>query len=136
MYIQLQMCVYFYVSGVSCTYYFIPCFKSFYSITYFGNIPMSDICFCLFLLLSLYSCKVMLNSLRPHGLQIARLFCSWDFPGNNTGVGCHFLLQGIFRTQGQNLHLLRLLQVNLYHECHLGSPMSGHVYLLLSFTEV
>ena len=31
------------------------------------------------------------------------------FPGKNTGVGCHFLLQGIFRTQGSNLHLLRLL---------------------------
>ena len=29
-----------------------------------------------------------------------------DFPGKNTGVGCHFLLQGIFLTQGSNLHLL------------------------------
>ena len=26
--------------------------------------------------------------------------------GKNTGVGCHFLLQGIFLTQGLNLHLL------------------------------
>ena len=33
-------------------------------------------------------------------------FCPRDFPGNNTGVGCHFLLQGIFLTQGSNLHLL------------------------------
>ena len=24
--------------------------------------------------------------------------CQWDFPGKNTGVGCHFLLQGIFLT--------------------------------------
>ena len=32
------------------------------------------------------------------------------FPGKNTGVGCHFLLQGIFQTQGSNLHLLCLLQ--------------------------
>ena len=30
----------------------------------------------------------------------------WDFPGKNTGVGCHFLLQGIFLTQGSNSHLL------------------------------
>ena len=29
-----------------------------------------------------------------------------DFPGKNTGVGCHFLLQGIVPTQGLNLHLL------------------------------
>ena len=37
--------------------------------------------------------------------------CPWSFPGKNTGVGCHFLLQGIFPTQGSNsclLHLLRL----------------------------
>ena len=30
---------------------------------------------------------------------------SWDFPGKNTGVGCHFLLQGIFPTQRWNLCL-------------------------------
>ena len=27
-----------------------------------------------------------------------QLLCHWDFPGKNTGVGCHFLLQGIFPT--------------------------------------
>ena len=32
-----------------------------------------------------------------------------DFPGQNTGVGCHALLQGIFPTQGSNLRLLCLL---------------------------
>ena len=26
------------------------------------------------------------------------LLCPWDFPGKNTGVGCRFLLQGIFTT--------------------------------------
>ena len=39
---------------------------------------------------------VMSDSLLPCGLQPARLLCPWDFPGNSTGVGCHFLLQGIF----------------------------------------
>ena len=29
-----------------------------------------------------------------------------DFPGKSTGVGCHFLLQGIFLTQGSNPGLL------------------------------
>ena len=38
------------------------------------------------------------------------LLCPWDFPGKNTGRGCHFLLQGIFPTQGSNLHLLSLLR--------------------------
>ena len=33
----------------------------------------------------------------------------WDFPGKNTGVGCHSLLQGICLTQASNLHLLGLL---------------------------
>ena len=31
---------------------------------------------------------------------------SMDFPGKNTVVGCHFLLQRIFPTQGLNLGLL------------------------------
>ena len=38
-----------------------------------------------------------------------RLLSPWDFPGKNTGKGCHFLLQGIFPTQGSNPHLLQSL---------------------------
>ena len=41
--------------------------------------------------------------LRTHGLKPGRLLCPWDSPGKNTGVGCHFLFQGIFLTQGSNL---------------------------------
>ena len=37
------------------------------------------------------------------------LLCPWDSPGKSTRVGCHFLLQGIFPTQGLNLNLLYLL---------------------------
>ena len=51
------------------------------------------------------ACSVVSNSLQPHGLLPARLLCPWNFPGENTGVGCHFLLQGIFLTQGSNLCL-------------------------------
>ena len=32
--------------------------------------------------------------------------CVWDSPGENTGVDCHALLQGIFLTQGLNLKFL------------------------------
>ena len=39
----------------------------------------------------------------PMGCQSTRLLCSWNFPGKNTGVGCHFLLQGIFLTQGSKV---------------------------------
>ena len=49
------------------------------------------------------------NSVSPW-IVATRLLCPWDFPGKNTGVGCHFLLQGIFLTQGSNLCLLHLLQ--------------------------
>ena len=34
----------------------------------------------------------------------------WDFPGKSTGVGCHFLLQGIFSTQGLNPGLPYFMQ--------------------------
>ena len=47
------------------------------------------------------------ESLWPHGQQPARLLCPWNFPGKNSGVGCHLLLQGIFLAQGWNLCLLR-----------------------------
>ena len=48
----------------------------------------------------------MSDSLRPLGLQAARFLCPWDFPGKNTGVGFHFLLQRLFLPQGLNLPLL------------------------------
>ena len=42
-----------------------------------------------------------------------------DFPGKNTGVGCHALLQGIFPTQGSNPGLLHCRWI-LYHLGHQG----------------
>ena len=50
--------------------------------------------------------KLCPTLLQPHGLQPARLLCPWDFLGKNIGVGCPFLLQEIFLTQGLNLSLL------------------------------
>ena len=44
-----------------------------------------------------------------------------DSPGNRTGVDCHAFLQGIFPTQGSNLHLLSLLH------CQVGSSPLGHL---------
>ena len=40
------------------------------------------------------------QSVGHHGLEPTGLLCPWDSPGKNTGVGCHFPLQGIFPTQG------------------------------------
>ena len=39
--------------------------------------------------------SVVSNSLQPRGLQLTRLLCPWGSPDKNTGVGCHFPLQGI-----------------------------------------
>ena len=38
--------------------------------------------------------SVVSDSFQPYRLQPTRLLCPWNFPGKNTGVGCHFLLQG------------------------------------------
>ena len=46
------------------------------------------------------------NLLQPHGLEFTRPLHPRDFPGKNTGVGCHFFLQGIFPTQVSNLCLI------------------------------
>ena len=62
----------------------------------------------------------MSDSLQPHELQPARLLCTWNFPGKNIGVGGHFLLQGIFLTQGSNPHLLHW-QTGLLSLSHQGS---------------
>ena len=40
-----------------------------------------------------WSCSVVSDPQRPHGLQLTRLLRPWYFPGKSTGVGCHFLLQ-------------------------------------------
>ena len=73
-----------------------------------------------------FSCSVVSESLQPHGLKPTRLLCPWDFPGKNTGVGCHFLLQGIFLTQGSNPGLLHW-QADSSPLSHLGSLLFDKV---------
>ena len=66
------------------------------------------------LLLPLFSSSLVSKSLRLYGLQPSWVLYPRDFPGKNTGVGNHFLLQGIFPTQGSNPCLLHCRQI-LYH---------------------
>ena len=63
--------------------------------------------------------SVVSDSLQPHGLRSTRLLCPWDSLDKNTGVGCHFLLQGIFPIQGFNQGLFHCRQV-LYHLSYQG----------------
>ena len=44
------------------------------------------------------SCSVV-TDFWTHGLSTPRLLCPCNFPSKNIGVGCHFLLQGIFLTR-------------------------------------
>ena len=62
------------------------------------------------------SCSVVSNSLQTHGL-----YSPWNSPGQNTGVGSLFLLQGIFPTQGLNLGLPHCRWI-LYQLSHKTSP--------------
>ena len=59
---------------------------------------------------------VVTDSLWPHGL-----YSPWNSPGQNTGVGSHFLFQGIFPTQGSNPGLPHCRRI-LYQLIHQGSP--------------
>ena len=68
-----------------------------------------------------FSLSVMSDSLQPHGLELARLLCSWDSPYKYTGMGSHSLLQGIFPTQESNPALPHCRQI-LCLLSHKGSP--------------
>ena len=64
------------------------------------NVNGKTVCLCM-LNLSMVS-----NFLWFYGLWATRLLCPWNFPGKNTGEGCHFLLQGIFLTKAPHSDLL------------------------------
>ena len=63
---------------------------------------------CMYVMVHMHS--VMSDSLQPHGLQPPRLLYPWSSLSKNPGVGCHFLLHGIFPIQGPNPCLLHPLQ--------------------------
>ena len=56
-----------------------------------------------------------------------RPLCPWHSPGENTGVGCRFLLWGVFMTHGLNPLLQHLLhwQGDSLPQGHLRSPKSS-----------
>ena len=72
-------------------------------------------------MLLLLATKSYPTPLQLHGLKPTGLLCPWNFSGKTTGVGCHFLFQGIFPTQGSNSHLLHW-QVDSLPRSHQGSP--------------
>ena len=72
-------------------------------------------------------CSALSYSLWPYGLEPTRILCPWDCPGKNIGMGCHFLFQEIFLTQGLNLCFLSLLHCKwILYQSHRGSPWENH----------
>ena len=67
----------------------------------------------------LFSHSVVSSSFVTPWTIVLWALLSWDFPGKNVGLGCHFLLQEIFMTQGWILGLLHW-QVDSLPLCHNG----------------
>ena len=78
---------------------------------YWRRFP-SSLCLALDESVESVSHSVMSDSATPW--TVCRLLCPWDSPGKNIGVSSHFLLQGIFPTQGSNPGLLYCRQI-FYH---------------------
>ena len=75
-----------------------------------------------------WSRSVMPDSVTPWTVACTKLLHPWDFLGKSTGVGCPFLLQGIFPTQGSNPGLPHSRKT-LYHLSHQGSPINYWIIL-------
>ena len=123
-----------------------------------GHIPNSDahcmcvcvsVCVCVCAHVCVCVCSIVQSCLTlcdpmDYAARQAPL-CSWNFPGKNTGVDCHFLLQGIFprrsslsRDQTQVSCISCSSRQILYQLYHLGSPpylydSSKKCYPLLGF---
>ena len=76
------------------------------------------------------SCLTLCN---PVDCSLPRSSVHGIFPGKRTGVGCHFLLQRIFPTQGSNLGVPHCRQT-LCHLSHHGSP--GEVTVHITHQEI
>ena len=72
-------------------------------------------------------------AVKIHGQRSLMSYSPWGFPGKNTGVSCHFLLQGIFPTQGSNTCLPSLLHCRwiFYPLSHGGSHCRTVIKLLI-----
>ena len=74
--------------------------------------------------------SVTSDSLRLHGLLPGRLLCPWNSPGKNTGVGSHFLLQGIFLTPRIEPGSPALQADAFYRLSHQGSNFYMYQFIL------
>ena len=81
--------------------------------------------------LLLFSCSIMSSSFTTPWTIAHQAACPWDLPGQSTGMGCHFLIQGIFLTQDRNLHLVPC-QADSLLLSRQGSPVLSRCCLIVS----
>ena len=86
-----------------------------------GNVVRAMNCICFNLLAVVDQLLKWRLFCDPKDCSLLGSLCSWDFPDKNTGVGYHFLLQGIFPTQGSKPRLLDW-QADSLPLSHQGSP--------------
>ena len=107
--------VYLYISF----FRFFP-IVGYYKISSTAPCAIHTACFCTIFTYFIYVCLLSCVTLCDP-VDWGPSASSVHFPGKNTGVSCHFLLQGIFRTQGSNLYLLHCKQL-LYHWATCEAP--------------
>ena len=78
----------------------------------------SNLLFCV----CIYFAPCESHSAMSVSLQLCGLYSPWNSPGQNTGVGSHALLQGIFPTQGSNPGLPHCRQI-LYQLSYEGTTL-------------
>ena len=98
----------------------LPQMAVFYSFLWLSSSPLCvyTVLCCAVLCLVVQSCPSLSNSL---DYSLPGSSVHEDSPGQNTGLGCHFLLQKIVLTQGSNPGLLHCSQI-LYRLSYQGSP--------------
>ena len=85
---------------------------------------IAHVLICIFLMMKVKGHSVVSDSFRPHGL-----YSLWNSPGQDIGVGSHFLLQETFPTQGSNSGLPHCRQI-FYQLSHQGSPVNDELGLI------
>ena len=74
----------------------LHCRRILYQLSYQGSLTMHAA--------AAKSLQVMSDSVQLHRRQPTRLPRPWDFPGKNTGVGCHFLHQDAPKSASPIVH--------------------------------
>ena len=112
------------VKEIICSHFFFRERES--SIETFHTVlfQVKNFTFCIEFNYTLLHRQVVSNSCDCMDCRPTRLLSPWHFPGKNTGVGCHFLLQDIFLAQGLNLCFLHC-RLSLSHRGHLNTSDLG-----------